>query len=406
MGHKLVLPLLAVVSLGIIAVIGSGGGDDAIIPPFDLYEGVAIDDLNGDGLVDIAVVYRHVDSAPPHPGTVSVYIQNPASPGRFLAPLRYPVGNTPRQLKVADLNSDTLPDIAVVNSESNSVSVLFQQAAGGGVFKTARDFATGIKPSGLSVSDVNGDNKPDIVVAGYGGSANPQNGVAILLHDAVSSESFLAAQVINSGSISESIASAELNNDGAMDLVVDSELDIKILFQNPAKPLTFSTVSLSAGSRPGFVDVLDFDQDGYTDILVANAGSSTDGSGASISFIRQSPTNPSQFLTRVNYPTANGARTFVASDLNKDTYPDLAVATLVFQSQDAGIVSVLLQNAGTPGTVFPHVDYRDGYSPYFIAAGDLNHDTRQDLAVTHELVVLFQNPAQAGTFNAPIQLAP
>lgn len=405
MQRKLVLPFLASIALGIVTIIGSGGGDDATIPPFDLYEGLAIDDLNGDDLADIAVASRHVDGAPPHPGTVSVYIQNPTSPGTFLSPVRYPVGNTPRQLKVADLNGDTLPDIAVVNSESNSVSVLFQQAGGGGVFKAARNFATVIKPNGLTISDINGDTFPDIAIAGYGGSANPQNGVAILLQDAGSSESFLAAQVINSGSISESIASAELNNDGAMDLVLDSDTDIKVLFQNPAAPLTFTTVSLSAGTRPGFVDILDFDQDGHDDILVANAGSSTDGSGASISFIRQSPTIPGQFLTRVNYATADGARTFVATDLNKDTYPDLAVATVVFQSQDPGVVSVLLQSAGSPGTVSPHVDYRDGYTPYFIAAGDLNNDTHQDLALTHELVVLFQNPAQPGTFNMPIQLA-
>jgi len=406
MERKVVLPLLAIITLGIVTIIGSGGGDEAIIPPFDLYEGLAIDDLNGDGLADIAVAYRHVAAPPPHPGTVSVYLQNPANPGTFLSPARYPVGYTPRQLKVADLNADTLPDIVVVNSESNSVSVLFQQAGGAGVFKAAKNFATSIKPSGLSISDIDGDTIADIAIAGYGGTANPQNGVAVLLHDPDVSESFLGAQVINSGTISDSIASADLNNDGSMDLVVDGETDIKVLFQNPAAPLTFTTVSLIAGTRPGFVDITDFDQDGHVDILAANAGSSVDGSGASISFIRQSPTDPGQFLPRVNYATADGARTFVATDLNKDTYPDLALATVVFQSQDAGVVSVLLQNTAAPGTVFPHVDYRDGYTPYFIAAGDLNNDTHQDLAITHELVVLLQNPAQPGTFRAPVQLAP
>jgi hypothetical protein len=406
MQRKIVVPLLAVIALGIVAIIGSGGGGDGTIPPFDLYEGVASDDLNGDGLADIAVAYRHVAAEPPHPGTVSIYLQNPASPGTFLSPARYPIGNTPRQLKVADLNGDALPDIAVVNSESYTVSVLFQQAGGGGMFKAAKNFATVIKPSGLSISDINGDTFPDIVIAGYGGTANPQNGVAILLHDAGASESFLAAQVINSGSISESIASAELNNDGAIDLVVDTESEIKVLFQNPASSLTFSNVSLTAGTRPGYVDVLDFDLDGHVDILVANAGSSTDGSGASISFIRQSPTTPGQFLPRVNFVTANGARTFVATDLNMDTYPDIAIATVVFQSQDPGAVSVLLQNAASPGTVSPHVDYRDGYTPYFIAAGDLNNDIHLDLVVTHELVLMFQNPSQPGSFKTPIQLAP
>ena len=72
MERKVVLPLIAVIALGIVTIIGSGGGDDAIIPPFDLYEGLAIDDLNGDGLADIAVAYRHVAAPPPHPAAASV----------------------------------------------------------------------------------------------------------------------------------------------------------------------------------------------------------------------------------------------------------------------------------------------------------------------------------------------
>jgi len=406
MKRMTVLPIIAVITVGILTIIGSGGGDDAVIPPFDLYEGLAIQDLNADGLADIAVAYRHVDAEPPHQGTVSVYLQNPVQVGTFLPPARYSIGNTPRQLKIADLNNDNLPDIVVVNNESYSVSVLFQQVGAAGVFEPAKNFATIIKPNGLFITDINGDNRPDIVIAGYGGAANPQNGVALLLHDSVALESFLGAQVINSGSISESITSADLNNDGHMDLVVDSETDIKVLFQDPDIPLTFTSHTLGAGTRPGFVEITDFDQDGHVDILAANAGSSVDGSGASISFIRQSPANAGEFLPRVNYVTANGARTFVVDDLNNDNYPDIAVATVVFQSQAPGAVSVLLQNTGNPGTVLPHDDYRDGYTPYYIAAGKLNSDSNKDLAVTHELVVLFQDPTQAGSFKAPVQLAP
>jgi hypothetical protein len=406
MKRKVALPLFVVVALGILTIIGSGGGDEPGIPPFDLYEGAAIQDLNNDGLDDIAVAYRHVVDAPPHPGVVSIYLQNPTNTGTFLPPARYPIGDTPRQLKIADLNLDNLPDVVVVNAESYSVSVLYQEANLPGIFRSARNFATIIKPSGLSIADINGDSRPDILVAGYGGSANRQNGVVLLLHDPQNAELFLAAQVVNSDSVSESIASADLNNDGSLDLVVDNETDIKLLIQSPSTPLIFTSVPITAGTRPGYVEITDFDQDGHVDIVAANAGSSTDGSGASISLIRQNPTNPGQFLPSTNYSTANGARTFVVADLNSDNYLDLAVTTVVFQSQAPGVVSILLQDSANPGTIAPHVDYRAGFSPYYIAAGDLNNDQLIDLAVSHELVILLQDTSQPGIFKAPIQLAP
>ena len=406
MKRKLILPFIFVIVLGILAIIGSGGGDGGAIPTFDLYEGVAIRDLNNDGLQDIAVAYRHVADAPPHPGSVAVFLQDPANTGNFLPPATYPIGFTPRQLKVADLNLDNLPDIAVVNAESYTVSVLYQETNLPGIFRSARNFSTIIKPNGLSIADINGDTRPDILIAGYGGSANQQNGVVLLLHDPLNAESFLTALVVNSDSVSESITSADLNNDGSLDLVVDNETDLKLLIQSPSTPLTFTSVPITAGTRPGYVETTDFDQDGHVDIVAANAGNSTDGRGASISLIRQSPTNPGQFLPSTNYSTASGARTFVVTDLNSDNYPDLAVATVVFQSQAPGAVSILLQDAGNPGTVGQHVDYRAGYTPYYIAAGDLNNDQRKDLAISHELVMLMQDASQPGTFKSPIQLAP
>jgi len=401
---KLIVTIVA--AFGLVTLLASGGSGDGI-PPFDLYEGVAVHDLDGDGLNDIAVAYRRVDHAPPHPGWVSIYRQDPANAGRFLVPVDYAVGNTPRQLKVADLNRDGLPDIAVANSESYSVSILFQQSGNPGSLKPAVSLPTAIKPNGLAISDINADGWPDIAVGGYGGSASPQHGAAILLHDPNSSESFLAAQTINSDSISESIAAADVDGDGLIDLVLDAESSIKVLRQTSAAPLTFSSpVSAVAGTRPVFVEILDFDGDDYVDILVANAGSAVDGTGASVSFIRQNPDLHGQYFGAVNSLTAGGARSLVAADLNDDGYPDLAVATVVFQAQAPGVISVLLQEPTTPGTVSAHVDYSAGYTPALIAAGDLNGDDHADLATTHELIVLFNDPAQVGTFNLPMQLAP
>jgi hypothetical protein len=392
----------------ILMLLGACSGDNNdIIPPFNIHEGIGIADLNNDTLPDIAVTYRYISSAPPHPGYVAIYLQDASTPGSFLTPTIYSVQNDPWALKLADLNADMAPDVIVVNTESNSVSVLFQQTGNPGVFEQARHFQTTIKPSGLTIYDIDADNRMDIAIGGYGGSSAPQNGAAILLQDAAVEKSFLTAVVVNTGGIAESISAADINNDGAVDLVVDSDSDIKLILQDPLNPMTFDPPdSLTAGVRPTYVQLADFDLDTHIDILVANAGNNTDGSGASISFLRQNPVVSGEFLSAVQFDTANGARTFALYDLNADNYPDLSVATVSFQTQTAGRVSVLLQDASSPGTILSRADYAAGFTPYFIDAGDLNDDGHPDLAVTDEPVILFQDALQTGTFNPPVNLNP
>lgn len=393
--------------LSLIVLLAGCGGDEASIPPFDLYEGIGIADLNNDTLPDVAVAYRHISGAPPHPGYVAVLLQNPAKPGSFLTPVSYPVGGDPWTLRVADLNADMLPDIVVVNNSTYSVSVLYQQTGNTGRFEAARQFATTLKPSGLAVADIDGDGLPDLAVAGYGGTSAPDTGLAILRQDAGVAKSFLSPLAVTTGSSCESVAVADVNHDGAIDLVVDGATDVRVILQDVMTPMTFAApVLLTAGVRPAYVELADFDRDGLLDILVANTGSDVDGSGASVSFLRQNPAQAGEFLAPVQFATASGARSFVLTDLNGDSYPDLAVATVILQSQQMGMVSVLLQNPAVAGTVTARVDYRAGYTPYFIAAGDLNNDAHPDLAVTDAPVILWQNPLQPGTFQPPVNLLP
>ena len=52
---------------------------------------------------------------------------------------------------------------------SNSVSVLLGN--GNGTFQTAMNYTTGLSPSFVAVADVNGDGKPDLVVANENGAS-------------------------------------------------------------------------------------------------------------------------------------------------------------------------------------------------------------------------------------------
>src|SRR5438874_2283208 len=86
----------------------------------------------------------------------------------------FAVGLLPTSVAVADVNGDGKPDLVVANGGGDSVSVLLGN--GNGAFQNAQNFAVGLYPNSVAVADVNGDGKPDLVVANRG-----SNSVSVLL---------------------------------------------------------------------------------------------------------------------------------------------------------------------------------------------------------------------------------
>ncbi|CAF1328738.1 unnamed protein product, partial [Rotaria magnacalcarata] len=76
----------------------------------------------------------------------------------------------------ADVNGDNKPDIIVANSSSNSVGVLLN--LGNGTFAAQATYSTGpgSDPYCVAAADVNDNNKTDIIVVNFG-----SNNVGVLL---------------------------------------------------------------------------------------------------------------------------------------------------------------------------------------------------------------------------------
>jgi hypothetical protein len=98
--------------------------------------------------------------------SVSVFAVK-ASAGFITAP-SYPVGQFPASVAVADLNGDGILDLAVANKGDNTVSILLGK--GDGTFQAAVSYPTGAGPSFVAVADLNNDGIPDLVAADSSGS--------------------------------------------------------------------------------------------------------------------------------------------------------------------------------------------------------------------------------------------
>src|SRR5438132_8097716 len=77
-------------------------------------------------------------------------------------------GQDPSSVAVADVNGDQRPDALVANYADGTVSVLLGN--GDGSFQTQQVFSagTGAKPLYVLTADVNGDTRPDLITGNAG----------------------------------------------------------------------------------------------------------------------------------------------------------------------------------------------------------------------------------------------
>jgi hypothetical protein len=99
--------------------------------------------------------------------TVSLLLGN--GNGTFQSAQNFNVGSYPESAAVADVNGDGRPDLVVANYRSNTVSVLLGN--GDGTFASATNFIAGSGPFAVAVADVNRDGVPDLVTADSSGAS-------------------------------------------------------------------------------------------------------------------------------------------------------------------------------------------------------------------------------------------
>jgi hypothetical protein len=218
---------------------------------------VAVGDLNGDGKPDLAVANFGSGDVSALLNTAAVGTAAPS----FAAKVDFAAHDHPMSVAVGDLNGDGKPDLAVVNEFSKDVSVLLNATAAGAAapsFAAKVDFAAHTDPRSVSVSDLDGDGKPDLAVANCGQGCNSLNmntsgDVSVLLNTTpggAGTPSFAAKVDIPARGWVLSGAVGDLNGDGKPDLAAAnfSSNDVSVLL-NTTPNVTFTPASVSFGSQ-------------------------------------------------------------------------------------------------------------------------------------------------------------
>ena len=131
--------------------------------------GLALGDVNGDGHVD-AVVVNSPGSTSDQAGIDGVTLLLGDGRGEFRKTAQSPFPTDPRPNRVAigDLDGDGIADIAVSTPDSDRVAIFLMSKTGAVAAKQLLTIAGG--PKGVAIGDLNGDGRPDIAIGRNSGN--------------------------------------------------------------------------------------------------------------------------------------------------------------------------------------------------------------------------------------------
>jgi Bacterial Ig-like domain (group 3)/FG-GAP-like repeat len=325
-------------------------------------------------------------------------------------------------IAVGDVNGDGKPDLVVGNCGPpnscpggiGSVSVLLGN--GDGTFQPAVNYASGgYGAYSVAIADVNGDGKPDIVVANCSSSEEDCLGgsvIGVLLGNG--DGTFEPALTYGLGRYtSESVAVADVNGDGKLDVVAAASYGegygsgaVAVLLGNgdgTFEPAVFYDAFDGLATNAGSVAVADVNGDGKPDVVVGGTCVVGPNCGDLVAVLLGNGDGTFQYAVTYNSDEPSESSVSVG-DVNGDGKPDLLAA-----NQTSGTVGVLLGNGD--GTFQPVVTYvagglsELGGGPASVTAIDVNADGKLDLVVASGGVGLLLGNGD-GTFQPMVQYDP
>ncbi|CAF0945498.1 unnamed protein product [Adineta steineri] len=267
---------------------------------------ISVVDINDDNKPDIIVANNGGNS-------VGVLLNNGS--GQFHAIILYPTGNHPSGVAVADVNNDKKPDIVVTNQNANIIGVILNIGHGQFSLQPFYDVPYGFGVMCPQLVDVNDDAHPDIIVANPGG-----NSIGIFFNSG--NGTFISWTTFSTGMDSQpsSISVVDVNGDNKPDIIVanfkTSNVGV-LLNAGNGKFLNQTIYSTGFNSQPRSVFVADINCDNKPDIIVAN--SNEENIGIFLNF------GNGTFQPQIMYATGGGTKPWsvAVGNVNDDNKPDI-----------------------------------------------------------------------------------
>ncbi len=306
---------------------------------------VAVADFNRDGNPDIALATGGpYDSFNGFTGAGEVVLFAGKGDGTFQSGVTVFNGNSDSAnggigcVATADLNHDGNPDLVDCGGH-----VLLGDGAG--AFNLVSTVSQIKDNSSIAIADMNGDQKLDLIFS-YGGAA------AVSLGNGDGSFKAPVSSPLPAGSAGSNwaIAVGDVNGDGKPDLIVaesglyygtpTSPGDVLVFLGNGDGTLQAGTIYSASQTFPLSVALVDVNRDGKLDIVTLNAPGST------FDYLNKGDgtfQKPITFSTDAPIENVNASpQLLIAADFNGDGKPDFAA------SGQSGIISVFLNTSILP----------------------------------------------------------